>query len=138
MTHALQVWADEAHVAAIEHEGRDDRWGLHYAPPWLADAQSYPLSPALPLVRPAADYASASIKRFIEHLLPEGRALDVAIAYNGLARTNVFGLIWALGAETAAGARLLGGARGARRPRGFPRPGRLPPRRAGRRRAGPH
>ena len=101
MTHALQVWADEAHVAAIEHEGRDDRWGLHYAPPWLADAQSYPLSPALPLVRPAADYASASIKRFIEHLLPEGRALDVAIAYNGLARTNVFGFIWAVGAEPA-------------------------------------
>ncbi|MBL8372518.1 MAG: HipA domain-containing protein [Burkholderiaceae bacterium] len=110
MTHALQVWADEAHVAAIEHEGRDDRWGLHYAQPWMADAQSYPLSPALPLVRPASDYASASIKRFIEHLLPEGRALDVAIAYNGLARTNVFGLIWALGAETAGALRFAGDA----------------------------
>ena len=119
MTHALQVWADEAHVAAIEHEGRDDRWGLHYAPPWLADAQSYPLSPALPLVRPAADYASASIKRFIEHLLPEGRALDVAIAYNGLARTNVFGLIWALGAETA-GALRFGGDAAAAQPAGEP------------------
>ena len=56
-------------------KGRDDRWALSYAEPWVADAQSYPLSPALPLVRPAADYASASIKRFIEHLLPEGRAL---------------------------------------------------------------
>ena len=119
MTHALQVWADEAHVAAIEHEGRDDRWGLHYAPPWLADAQSYPLSPALPLVRPAADYASASIKRFIEHLLPEGRALDVAIAYNGLARTNVFGLIWALGAETAGALRFAGDAAAAQ-PAGEP------------------
>lgn len=101
MTHALHVWADEAQVATIEHEGRDDRWGLTYAEPWAADFQSYPLSPALPLVRPAADYASASIKRFIEHLLPEGRALDVAVAYNGLTKTNVFGLIWALGAETA-------------------------------------
>lgn len=101
MTHALQVWAGEARVATIEHEGRDDRWGLSYADPWVTDAQSYPLSPALPLLRPAADYASASIKRFIEHLLPEGRALDVAVTYNGLARTNIFGLIWALGAETA-------------------------------------
>lgn len=119
MTHALQVWAEEAHVAAIEHEGRDDRWGLHYAPPWLADAQSYPLSPALPLVRPAADYASASIKRFIEHLLPEGRSLDVAIAYNGLARTNVFGLIWALGAETAGALRFAGDAAAAQ-PAGEP------------------
>jgi serine/threonine-protein kinase HipA len=108
MTHALHVWAEDAKVATIEHEGRDDRWGLSYAEPWVADAQSYPLSPALPLVRPVADYASASIKRFIEHLLPEGRALDVAVAYNGLAKTNVFGLIWALGAETAGALRFTG------------------------------
>ncbi|MGQ0711567.1 MAG: HipA domain-containing protein [Rhodoferax sp.] len=101
MAHALQVWAGEARVATIAHEGRDDRWELRYATPWLAHAQSYPLSPALPLVRTSADPPSASIKRFIEHLLPEGRALDVAVAYNGLARTNLFGLIWALGAETA-------------------------------------
>lgn len=110
MTHALHVWSDEAQVATIEHEGRDDRWSLSYAEPWVADVQAYPLSPALPLVRPAADYASASIKRFIEHLLPEGRALDVAVAYNGLAKTNVFGLIWALGAETAGALRFSGDA----------------------------
>jgi serine/threonine-protein kinase HipA len=110
MTHALHVWANETRVAIIEHEGRDDRWSLSYAEPWLANAQSYPLSPALPLVRPAPDYASASIKRFIEHLLPEGRALDVAVAYNGLAKTNVFGLIWALGAETAGALRFSGDA----------------------------
>ncbi|MFN9747897.1 MAG: HipA domain-containing protein [Burkholderiales bacterium] len=108
MTHTLHVWAEEAKVATIEHEGRDDRWGLNYAEPWVADAQSFPLSPALPLMRPAADYAFPSIKRFIEHLLPEGRALDVAVDYNGLAKTNVFGLIWALGAETAGALRFTG------------------------------
>lgn len=110
MTHALHVWAEQARVATIEHEGRDDRWGLSYADSWVADAQSFPLSPALPLVRPAAEFASASIKRFIEHLLPEGRALDVAVAYNGLAKSNVFGLIWALGAETAGALRFAGDA----------------------------
>lgn len=108
MTHALHVWAEEAKVAIIEHEGRDDRWGLSYAQPWVADANAYPLSPALPLTGPATDYASASIKRFVEHLLPEGRALDVAVAYNGLAKTNIFGLIWALGAETAGALRFTG------------------------------
>ena len=108
--HALHVWAEEARVGTIAHEGRDDRWGLSYAAPWVTDAQSYPLSPALPLARPAADNASASIKRFIEHLLPEGRALDVAVAYNGLAKTNIFGLIWALGAETAGALRFTGDA----------------------------
>lgn len=110
MTHALHVWAEEARVATIEHEGRDDRWGLRYAEPWVAYAKAYPLSPALPLVQPAGDYASASIKRFIEHLLPEGRALDVAVTYNGLAKSNVFGLIWALGAETAGALRFTGDA----------------------------
>jgi serine/threonine-protein kinase HipA len=108
MTHTLHVWAEEAKAATIEYEGRDDLWSLNYAEPWVANAQSFPLSPALPLMRPAADYASPSIKRFIEHLLPEGRALDVAVAYNGLAKTNVFGLIWALGAETAGALRFTG------------------------------
>ena len=108
MGHALQVWTDEARVATIEHEGRDDHWRLIYAQAWVASAQSYPLSPVLPLVRPEVDYASASIKRFVEHLLPEGRALDVAVTYNGLARTNLFGLIWALGAETAGALRFSG------------------------------
>lgn len=110
MTHTLHVWAEETRIATIEHEGRDDRWSLSYAEPWVADAQSYPLSPALPLTHPPADYPSASIKRFIEHLLPEGRALDVAVAYNGLAKTNIFGLIWALGAETAGALRFTGDA----------------------------
>lgn len=59
-------------------------------------------------MRPAADHASASIKRFIEHLLPEGRALDVAVDDNGLAKTNIFGLIWPLGAETARALRFAG------------------------------
>lgn len=59
MTHALHAWADEAQLATIEHEGCDDRWSLSYAEPWVADAQAYPLSPALPLARrmklPAAE-----------------------------------------------------------------------------------
>lgn len=121
MSHTLQVWAEDAGLATLEHEGRDDRWGLSYAEPWLADPQAYPLSPALPLVGPQGGYASASIKRFIEHLLPEGRALDVAIAYNGLARTNIFGLIWALGAETAGALRFTpGGDSGPTQPEGDP------------------
>lgn len=108
MTHALHVWADEAQMATIEHDGRDDRWSLRYAEPWVSDTQAYPLSPAVPLSVPPMNYPSASIKRFIEHLLPEGRALDVAVAYNGLAKTNVFGLIWVLGAETAGALRFTG------------------------------
>lgn len=112
MTHTLNVWVEDSKVAAIEHEGRDDRWSLRYEELWSANVQSYPLSPALPLHQSEVDYASPSIKRFIEHLLPEGRALDVAVAYNGLAKTNIFGLIWALGTETAGALRFCGDAAG--------------------------
>lgn len=101
MSHELQVWTGERKMALIEHDAKDDRWSLAYDPGWLADPTSFPLSPALPLAPPAHGHMSPSLKRFIEHLLPEGRALDVAVTYQGLTKTNVFGLIRALGSETA-------------------------------------
>jgi serine/threonine-protein kinase HipA len=110
MTDALQVWTNHTPIAVIAHEGRDDLWHLRYAPPWLANPKAFPLSPALPLGRAPDEHASATIKRFIEHLLPEGRALDVAVAYKGLTKSNVFGLIRALGAETAGALQFTGDA----------------------------
>lgn len=101
MSHELFVWAGDRRLGRIEHDARDDRWALVYDAQWLVSPEAYALAPALPLVPPPTGYASASIKRFIEHLLPEGRAFDVAVAYNGVAKTNVFGLIRALGSETA-------------------------------------
>jgi serine/threonine-protein kinase HipA len=101
MTLRLDVFAGESLMAHIGHDPLDDTWTLAYAPAWLGDPASHPLSPALPLTPPEQGYGSHSIKRFIEHLLPEGHAFDVAVAANGLARSNVFGLIRALGVETA-------------------------------------
>jgi serine/threonine-protein kinase HipA len=88
MTDALQVWTDNTLMAVIVHEGRDDLWHLRYAPLWLANHQAFPLSPALSLGRAPDEHASATIKRFIEHLLPEGRALEVAVAYKGLTKSK--------------------------------------------------
>ena len=101
MSHELHLWTGDRKVAVITHEAKDDRWSMAYDDGWAADPKSFPLAPALPIVRPETGYSSNTLKRFIEHLLPEGRALDVAVAYNGLAKSNVFGLIRALGAETA-------------------------------------
>jgi serine/threonine-protein kinase HipA len=97
----LDVFAGEALMAHIGHDAEADTWTLAYAATWLKTPSAFPLSPALPLVPPDRGYDSRSVKRFIEHLLPEGHALDVAVASNGLARSNVFGLIRALGSETA-------------------------------------
>ena len=52
MTHALQAWVDETRVATIEHEGRDDRWNLTYAEPWIVDARPSPTHPRLCLGAP--------------------------------------------------------------------------------------
>ncbi|MEX8518863.1 MAG: HipA domain-containing protein [Leptothrix sp. (in: b-proteobacteria)] len=101
MSHELHLWAHDCKVAVICHDAKDDQWSMVYDGAWAADPHSFPLSPALPIARPEPGYSSSALKRFIEHLLPEGRALDVAVAYNGLTKTNVFGLIRALGAETA-------------------------------------
>lgn len=101
MTHDLLVWVDEQLAAHLVHDPAEDHWALAYTPAWRAHPAGFPLAPLLPWQPPPGGYASGSIKRFIEHLLPEGRALDVALHYNGLSRSNVFGLIRALGAETA-------------------------------------
>ncbi|MDZ5456923.1 HipA domain-containing protein, partial [Azohydromonas lata] len=101
MSHELYLWAAGRKIAVISYDALDDRWSLTYDEAWAADPQTFPLSPALPLIRPESGYTSSTLRRFIEHLLPEGRALDVAVAYNGVAKSNVFGLIRALGGETA-------------------------------------
>jgi len=97
----LDVFAGDAFMARIGHDPLTDAWTLAYDAAWLQAPHAFPLSPALPLAPPAPGYDARSIKRFIEHLLPEGHALDVAVTTNGLAKSNVFGLIRALGAETA-------------------------------------
>lgn len=78
MSHELHLWTDERKVGVIAHDAKDDCWSIAYDKAWVADPDSFPLSPALPLVRPETGYSSNALKRFIEHLLPEGRALDVA------------------------------------------------------------
>lgn len=113
MRHDLHVWAGEHRVARIEHDAKDDRWSMAYDSAWSSNPQAFPLSPALPFESPAGGHASASLKRFIEHVLPEGRALDVAVNYNGLTKSNVFGLIRALGSETAGALRFTANADGA-------------------------
>ena len=101
MNIALDVLADDALAARLEHIPLDDAWSLAYTQAWHADPMAFPFSPPLPLAAPDAGYDARTVKRFIENLLPEGRALDDAVAANGLARSNVFGLIRALGSETA-------------------------------------
>ena len=98
--HSLALWADGQQVATLGHEPLEDRWSLDYAASWVDMPQAFPLSPVLPLKPPAAGYAAGAVKRFVENLLPEGRALDVVATTCRVSRSNVFALINALGTET--------------------------------------
>jgi serine/threonine-protein kinase HipA len=78
----------------------NDLWSLDYEPDWVQTPDGFPLSPVLPFAPPAAGYATGAVKRFVENLLPEGRALDITATTYRVSKSNIFALINALGTET--------------------------------------
>ncbi|WP_077033784.1 HipA domain-containing protein [Pelomonas sp. KK5] len=98
--YALTLWAEGRKVATLGHAPMNDQWSLDYDPGWAAQAESFPLSPALPFRPPANGYAVGAVKRFVENLLPEGRALDITASTFHVSKSNIYALISALGAET--------------------------------------
>jgi serine/threonine-protein kinase HipA len=98
--HALNLWADGRKVATLGYEALNDRWTLDYDADWAAAPEAFPLSPALPLQPSADGYAVGAVKRFVENLLPEGRALDISATTYRVSKSNIYALISALGTET--------------------------------------
>ena len=105
--HRLTLWCQDQHVADLEYEALADEWRLDYSPAWRENPTAFGLSPALPLRGPGGASTSRSVRRFIENLLPEGRALDIAASAKGVAKTNIYGLIHELGSETTGAFRFL-------------------------------
>ena len=95
--YALDLFVGRAFVARLEFFPEQDTFSLTYSPQWATDRHGYALSPHLPLDGKAL---SSSIRRFLENLLPEGRALDVASVHSNIQKNNIFGLIRYLGKET--------------------------------------
>jgi serine/threonine-protein kinase HipA len=98
--HALTLWADGQKVATLGYEARNDRWSLDYDADWVAKPEAFPLSPALPFQPSADGHAVGAVKRFVENLLPEGRALDITATTYRVSKSNIYALISALGTET--------------------------------------
>ena len=95
--HALSVVAPQGHVGTLAFESTEDRYEFAYDPSWPASAQAFPLSPHIPLAGPPA--ASGVVARFLQNLLPEGRALDVVSSFHHISKNNIFGLVNLLGRE---------------------------------------
>ena len=98
-THALGVFDGNARVGAVEYESLEEQFSFTYDPRWPTSKSSYSISPhILMLGQPAA---SGTVRRFLENLLPEGRALDIVSTTHQVSKNNIYGLVRALGQETA-------------------------------------
>ena len=104
-THSLSLWANDQKVAMLGYEPLNDRWSLDYDYDWVRTPEAFPLSPPLSLEPPAGGYAVGAVKRFVENLLPEGRALDITATMYHVSKTNIFALINELGKETTGAVR---------------------------------
>jgi len=95
MPEKLQVFLNQKHLGAISLDGSSDSYGLAYAPSWLAEG-GFPISPHLKPAQCSPD----SVRRFLANLLPEGKWLEELSLNAQVSRSNTFGLIAAIGAET--------------------------------------
>jgi len=96
--HLLQVFAGSGQrVGEVGFDSATDSFSFRYDPSWLKRREAFPLTPHIPLSE--APPRSGVIQRFLQNLLPEGRALDVASVFSQVSRDNVFALIALLGKE---------------------------------------
>ncbi len=95
----LEVFDGEARIGRVEFEPENERFSFEYDPSWATCPDSYALSPPLSLAGPPV--SSAVVRRYLENLLPEGRALDAVLETYRLTRSNLYGLVRQIGQETS-------------------------------------
>jgi len=110
--HTLTVWIGDQVAGHLHHHPTTNRFAFAYADAWREARDAFALGPQLPLKAPddqSPDQHSAIVRQFFENLLPEGNALDHAAQAHGVSKSNLLGLIHALGRETAGAIRLTAG-----------------------------
>jgi serine/threonine-protein kinase HipA len=98
-THALGVFDRPTRVGSVQYESLDEQFSFTYDPQWQEADTSYSISPHIQ--KSGEPAASGTVRRFLENLLPEGRALDVVSTTHQVSKNNIYGLVRALGQETA-------------------------------------
>lgn len=112
----LAVWLDMDHVGWLSHTASTNQFAFDYTPEWRQHPRCFPISPRLPLeldhaAAVSAGQHSAEVRQFFENLLPEGDALDHAALAHRTSKSNLVGLMIALGGETAGAVRVTVDAR---------------------------
>src|SRR3990172_12275175 len=97
--HSLWVFDAAQRGGTIDYASLEEQFSFGYEPSWLATDNAYRLSPHFPLSEAKA--ASGTVRRFLENLLPEGRALYIVSTTHQVSKNNIFGLVRELGGETS-------------------------------------
>lgn len=105
--HELGVFDGFTRVGTVNYESAEERFSFRYDPQWPELEVAYAISPHIPMTGAAA--SSNTVRRFIENLLPEGRALDIVSITHQVSKNNVYGLIRQLGQETSGALSFLSG-----------------------------
>lgn len=106
-THTLNVFDSAVRVGTVDYESLEERFSFQYAEQWRRAGDAYSITPHVPIVGVPA--ASATVRRFLENLLPEGRALDIVASTYQVTKNNLYGLIRELGQETSGALSFLAG-----------------------------
>lgn len=107
LSRQLDVYINHDHIGKLtENNGL---WQFQYTPSWLELTHSYPLAPYLPLQQPAhMDTGSQRpVQWFFDNLLPEETARQLLAKDLKVSVEDAFGLLEAIGAETAGALTLL-------------------------------
>jgi len=97
MSHVLHVSTGGEAVGTLRFDAHENRYGFEYARSWEGRRGAYALSPPIPFYGPPD--SPGSVQRFLENLLPEGRALDIVSALSHVSKNNIFALVHVLGKE---------------------------------------
>jgi serine/threonine-protein kinase HipA len=96
MNHLLRIFCNDEHVGVLEIDTAHNDATLLYDERWQQNG--FALSPHLPL---HAHSDARSIQKFLANLLPEGEGLEFVSRFFHISKANQFGLIEAVGAESA-------------------------------------
>jgi serine/threonine-protein kinase HipA len=105
----LLVWAGTQRVGQLQLNRKTNQYRFDYDPTWIAEPNSYPLSPSLPFTPAIEDLneQSARARNFFENLLPEGQALESILRAAQISRGNIVSLLFEIGRETTGALTLL-------------------------------
>jgi serine/threonine-protein kinase HipA len=104
MKRNLDVWWDNKIVGQLTQNDHGDL-GFVYAPAWLADAHTLPLSASLPKREKA--FKKRECRPFFAGLLPEENQREVVARVLGVSPANDFSLLDRLGGDVAGAIELL-------------------------------